>query len=89
MILVKSKIMTFVWHEDYDVTHDTFEHDAVIRPRLEVDKSWNYAVATVALVHNLDFEFPVDPCPYRSIHDQVKAAKTFITIRKLAGAHFG
>lgn len=64
--------MTFVWHEDYDV-HDTFERDVVIRLRSEVDKSLNYAVATVALAHNLGFVYPVDPYRCRSIHDQVKA----------------
>lgn len=68
-----SKIMTFVWHVDCDV-HDTFERDAVIRLRSEVDKSLNYAVATVALAHNLDFEYPVDPYRCRSIHGPVKAA---------------
>lgn len=64
--------MTFVWHVDY-VERDTFEHDAVIRLPLEVDKSLNYAVATVALAHNLGFVYPVDPYLYQSIHDQVKA----------------
>lgn len=67
-----SKIMTFVWHVDCDV-HDTFERDAVIRLRSEVDKSLNYAVATVALAHNLGFEYPVDPYRCRSIHGPVKA----------------
>lgn len=52
-----SKIMTFAWHEDYGV-HDTFERVAVIRPRSEVDKSLNYAVVTVVLVHNLGSEYP-------------------------------
>lgn len=67
--------MTFVWHEDYGV-HDTFARDAVIRPQSEVDKSLNYAVAAVALARNLGFEYPVDPCLCRNIHDPVKAATT-------------
>lgn len=68
--------MTFVWHEDYDV-HDTFERAAVIHPRSEVDKSLNYAVVTVVLVHNLGFGFGSDPCQCRSIHDQVKAVTEY------------
>lgn len=69
--------MTFVWNEDY-VLRDTFEFDAVIRLRSEVDKSLNYAVAMVELVHNPGFEYPVDPYLCRSIHVQVKAATNAI-----------
>lgn len=65
--------MTFVWHVDYDV-HDTFERDAVIRLRSEVDKSLNYDVAMVVSVHNLGSGYPVDPYRCRSIHGPVKAA---------------
>lgn len=57
--------MTFVSHEDYDV-HDTFERAVVILPPLEAGRNLNYAVATVALAHNLDFEYPVDP--YQTCH---------------------
>lgn len=67
--------MTFVSHEDYDVD-DTFERVVVIRPQSEVDRNLNYAVATVVLAHNLGFEYPLDPYPYRNIHVQAKAENT-------------
>lgn len=66
--------MTFVSHEDCDV-HDTFERAVVILPPSEVDRNSNYAVATVALVRNLGFEYPVDPYQTCRIHGLAKAAE--------------
>lgn len=59
--------------------HGTFERVAVIRPQSEVDRNLNYAVATVALAHNLGSVYPVDPCRCRNIHGPVKAAKIQIS----------
>lgn len=81
-ILFLFSIMTFVSNEDCDV-HDTFERAAVIRLPLEVNRSLNYAVAAVVLVHNLGFEYPVDPYRCRNIHDLAKAVKPTRTHRKL------
>lgn len=53
--------------------HDTFERVAVIRPPPEVERNLNYAVVTVALAHNLDFEYPVDPYQCRNIRGLAKA----------------
>lgn len=68
--------MTFVSRVGYDA-HDTFEHAAVIRPPLEVDKSLNCVSAMAALPHNLGFALIVDPYRYRSIHGPVKAVIKF------------
>lgn len=64
--------MTFVSRVDY-AEHDTFEHVAVIRPPLEVDKNLNYVFVMGASLHNLDFELIVDPYRYPNIHDLAKA----------------